>query len=235
MPKKIKVDSKKLEKPDEFYSFSRRLVDDLTANWKRTILIAAIIFGGLAAYTGIKYYNNYRVIKAQENISRATAALQEEKGSDAEALTMLEKAAKRAPNKATGQLSHLYLGNHFFKNALYDRALKEYDRVLSRDGQRTDPLIRELALMGAGYTLEQMGKCPDAIKRFEEASKSPASIFADSALLSAARCQEQQGNLKAAFDFYKRVEAEHPDSPYLSEARSRLDMIRPAEAAQGQK
>lgn len=235
MPRKIKVDSKKLEKPDEFYSYSRRLVDNLTANWQWTLLIAAIIFGGLGVYTGMKYYKNYRVIKAQENISRAMAALQDEKGSDAEAVTLLEKAAKRPPDRATGQLSHLYLGNHFFRKALYDRALKEYHSALSKNGQRTDPLIRELALMGAGYTLEQVGKCPDAIKRFEEVTKSAASIFADSALLSAARCQEQQGDIKAAVDLYKRVEAEHPDSPYLSEARARRQSIEPAEATQGQK
>jgi tetratricopeptide (TPR) repeat protein len=222
MVKKIKIDKKKLKEPDEFISYSSRLVNYLTENWKIAVIAIVIIFGGLGAYTGIRYYKNYTNTKNQEALDRAIESFKKGNGLDSEGVALLEKISKKSGKSWTSLAARLYLGNHFFKQALYDRALEEYESIVSSKADVIDPLVKELALLGAGYSLEQLHKYPEAIKYFMEVADDSNSIFGDSALISAARCYEQEGKSESAVELYKRVEAEHPDSPYLSEVKSIL-------------
>jgi tetratricopeptide (TPR) repeat protein len=223
MAKKIKIDKKKLKQPDEFISMSSRIVEYLTGNWKKTVLIMVVIFGALGINATVRYYKNYTTIRAQEEITQAVESFKAGKG--VEALSLLQKAAKRGGEKAAGMIPLLYLGNHFFKVANYERALEYYEKIISQNGDKSDPLVRELALFGAGYSLEQMGNCAEAKVRFQQVADDPSSFFGDSALFSAARCLEHQGELRSAAELYKRIEAEHPNSLLLADARARLKAI----------
>lgn len=232
MARKIKIDKKKLKEPDEFISHSSRLVNYLTKNWKITVIAIVVIFGGLGAYTGIRYYKNYTNTKNQETLDRALESFKKGNGPDAEGVALLEKISKKSEKNLTSLVSRLYLGNYFFKQALYDRALVEYESIVLNKADTIDPLVKELALLGAGYSLEQLRKYPEAIKYFTKVADDSNSIFADSALIGAARCFEQEGKSESAAELYRRVEAEHPDSPYLSEVKSLLgekDYKQPAE------
>lgn len=225
MVKKIKIDKKKLKQPDEFVSTTSKLVDSLVVNWKRTVLILVIIFGGLGTFTGIKFYTNYVDIKILEDISQAVNPNQPGSGLTPDSIILLQKAAQRGGKKTSGLVSRIYLGNNFYKVAMYDRALEEYNYVLSRAADKIDPLVRELALLSAGYSHEQMKDYSQAIKMFEAIADSGDSIFADEALISSARCYEQLGQPDNASKSYMRLVSEHPDSSYIPEATTRMEAI----------
>lgn len=225
MLKKIKIDKKKLKQPDEFVSTTSKLVDSLVVNWKRTVLILVIIFGSLGSFTGIKFYTDYVDRKILEDISQAVNSNQSGNGLAPDSIVLLQKAAQRGGKKTSGLISRIYLGNNFYKVAMYDRALEEYNYVLLRATDKVDPLVRELALLSAGYSYEQMKDYSEALEMFEEIADSADSIFADEALISAARCYEQLGQIDNASKSYMRLVAEHPDSAYIPEATTRMEAI----------
>lgn len=228
MARKIRISKKSLKEPDDFISFGSKLVEYTVTNWKKTLILIVALFGSLGVYALVSYYMGNLELKTQEDISRVVNLFQEKGILDADSIIILERSSRKGGNITTRQISHLYLGNHYYGVDAYDVALKHYDAILEVEIEKSDKLVRNLALMGAGYSLEQSRKFSEAKERFMELVNDPGSTFADAAIISAARCTEQMGESKAAAELYSRVESEYPDSPFLSEAKERLELLNPS-------
>lgn len=228
MARKIRISKKSLKEPDDFISFGSKFVEYTVTNWKKALILVVALFGSLTAYALVSYYSANLELKTQEDISRVVNLFQEKGILDADSIINLERSSRKGGNITTRQISHLYLGHHYYGVGNYDVALEHYDAILKVAMEKSDKLVRDLALMGAGYSLEQSRKFSEAKDRFMELANDPGSTFADVAIISAARCAEQMGESKAAAKLYSRVESEYSDSPFLSEVKERLELLNPS-------
>ena len=192
MPKP-KIRRKELKAPDEFLTWSRRVIHYGAGH--RTAAIAAITavviaLGGVLAF---QTYSGWRSAAAAEAFTRARRTFDE--GKYAEAAEQFSAIHARWPSTGAGRFSLVYVGAAYVQTGQTDRAKSAYSDLRDRaDGDE----LRQVASYNLGLLARQAGDAAAAREHLRTAASIDGPLRT-AAVVALAAIGDADGPAKAAF------------------------------------
>lgn len=212
-----------LKEPDEFITFSGRLIQFGMAHKTQLVYAAAGLVLLVAILTGVRVFGNRSENKASVALgdvlkSYSEAAAQKDPKliyttvAD-EFKTVLDKYSSRS----AGKLTRLLFADLCYKAARFEEAIELYEKSLK--DYSNQPWVKDLALNGLAYSLEAKGDFPAAAKYYQMIAADAESILKAQALMNLGRVQVSAGESEKSLATFKQLIAEHPDAMYIKLAR----------------
>jgi predicted negative regulator of RcsB-dependent stress response len=155
----------------------------------------------------------------------ATGTFSTEEAKLKAALPKLKAAADEYPDSAAGITARYHMAGALATLGRSEEAIKEYDEVLNRSGASS--LYGRMARLGKADTQAHSGQLDAAIATWKEmASGNADDVPVDAILMELARAYVQKGNTEEAKKTLTEIVDQHPNSPYLAEARTELDNLK---------
>jgi TolA-binding protein len=225
----------------------------LEANGRQlTWAVVAIVLVG-AAVLGLLAYRNREQARGTELLAQATVVLNtavvpvnaETKPGDAPAaagigakgtfstetqklnaaVPKLRAAADAYPDTAAGIQARYHLAASLAALGQQKEAITQFDDVVRRAG--TDSLYGRMAQLGKADAQFASGQTDAAIATWKElAAKKDATLPEDAILMQLGRAYQAKGNTAEAKKTFTDIVDNHPDSPYVAEARKELDSLK---------
>jgi tetratricopeptide (TPR) repeat protein len=225
MAKKKPTRKELLKEPDEFLSFSRKMLVFAADHKKQIIVSASVFFGLLVAIAGYRYYE----FQAEK---RAFALLQEATGTYAAAAAgtdtpaalkaasgAFERLFERYPGKAATRIGRVLYADIAYRAGDPKTAVELYARALeSFEGY---PALRSLIQSGLGYAQESAGNLEAAAASFRKVAEGQDAIFKDDAVFQLARINERMGRSAEGAALYEEIPSTYPDSMFAEIAREK--------------
>ncbi len=227
MVQKKKVTRKQLLKePDEFITFSGRLIAFATLYKNQIVISVCIILGLIGAMGAFRYYVNsaeekgfVMLEKARLKYDKALQTDGAEKAYEATAADFNAILDDYAGRRA-GQFARLFYANICYRAGKVDEAIKHYQQALDVFGD--NPSFRNLVLSGLGYAYEFKQDAAQAIKYFEMIVQGDQPLLKDEALFNLGRLYAAERNDQKSTDAYGKIVSEHTESMYYEIAAERI-------------
>ena len=141
------------------------------------------------------------------------------------ALPKLQAAASAYPDTQAGITARYHLASTLAALGKQKEAIPQFDEVARRAGP--DSLYGQMAQLGKADAQAQAGDVDAAITSWKAlAAKKDANLPADAILMELARAYQSKGNTEEARKTLNQIVDEHPDSPYVADARKELDSLK---------
>jgi tetratricopeptide (TPR) repeat protein len=155
----------------------------------------------------------------------ATGTFSTEEAKLKAALPKLKAAADQYPDSAAGITARYHMAGALATLGRHEEAIKEYDEVLQRSGASS--LYGRMARLGKADTQAHSGQLDAAIATWKEMSTgNTGDLPVDAILIELARAYVQKGNTEEAKKTFTQIVDQHPNSPYLAEARTGLENLK---------
>ena len=141
------------------------------------------------------------------------------------ALPKLREAADAYPDKPAGIIARYHLAGALAALGQSGEAAKEFGSVASRSGDGS--FYGRMARLGEAESQARAGQLDAAIASWKQlAAKKDADLPTDAILFGLARAYAAKGNTEDARKTFTELVDQHPQSPYLSEARTELEQLK---------
>jgi tetratricopeptide (TPR) repeat protein len=141
------------------------------------------------------------------------------------ALPKLQAAADAYPDTQAGITARYHLASTLASLGKAKDAIAQFDEVVRRAG--SDTLYGQMAQLGKADAQSQAGETDAAIVTWKAlAAKKDANLPEDAILMQLARAYQAQGNTEEARKTFTQIVDDHPDSPYVADARKELDSMK---------
>ena len=217
-----------------------------------TSAVVAVVVVGAAVF-GFLTYRNREQVRGQELLAQATVVLNtavvpvtaETKPGDAPAaasigakgtfstetqklnaaVPKLRAAADAYPETAAGMQARYHLAASLAALGQQKEAITQFDEVVRRAG--TNSLYGRMAQLGKADAQLASGQTDAAITTWKElAARKDANLPEDAILMQLGRAYQAKGNSAEAKKTFTDIVDNHPDSPYVAEARKELDSLK---------
>jgi TolA-binding protein len=249
----MKTKHRRQLKENEVAQFVGAMREFLQENGRRLVsaVVAVAVVG--AAVLGLLAYRNREQSRGQELLAQATVVLNtavvpvnaETKPGDAPAaasigakgtfstetqklnaaVPKLRAAADAYPETAAGIQARYHLAASLAALGQSKEAITQFDEVIKRAGN--DSLYGKMAQLGKADAQQASGQTDAAIATWKElAAKKDANLPQDAILMQLGRAYQTKGNTADAKKTFTDIVDNHPDSPYVAEARKELDALK---------
>ena len=141
------------------------------------------------------------------------------------ALPKLRAAADAYPDTEAGITARYHLASSLASLGKHKDAIAQFDEVAKRAG--ADSLYGRMAQLGRADAQAQAGELDAAITTWKElAAKKDANLPEDALLMELGRAYQAKGNTEEARKTFSQIVDNHPDSPYVADARKELDTLK---------
>jgi predicted negative regulator of RcsB-dependent stress response len=141
------------------------------------------------------------------------------------ALPKLQAAADAYPDTEAGVTARYHLASTLAALGKRKDAIAQFDQVVKRAG--ADSLYGRMAQLGKADAQVQGGEADGAIATLKElAAKKDANLPEDAILMELAHAYQAKGNTEDARKTFNQIVDDHPDSPYVADARKELDSLK---------
>ncbi|HEX5108061.1 MAG TPA: tetratricopeptide repeat protein [Vicinamibacterales bacterium] len=141
------------------------------------------------------------------------------------AMPKLREAADAYPDTRAGIIARYHLAGALAALGQSGEAAKEFGSVAARAGD--DTLYGRMARLGEAESQTRAGQLDAAIASWKQlAAKKDEDLPADAILFGLARAYAAKGDTEDARKTFTELVDQHPQSPYLSEARSELEQLK---------
>jgi predicted negative regulator of RcsB-dependent stress response len=155
----------------------------------------------------------------------ATGTFSTEEAKLKAAMPKLKAAADAYPDSAAGITARYHMAGALAALGRYQEAIKEFDEVVNRSGASS--LYGRMARLGKAETQSHSGQLDAAIATWKEMTTSNTEdLPVDAILIELARAYVQKGNTEEAKKTFTQIVDEHPNSPYIAEARTELENLK---------
>jgi predicted negative regulator of RcsB-dependent stress response len=222
-----KVDVKDmLNQPDEFITFTDKLIKWGQENLKIVIAICVAFIVAVSLVVGINAYLDYRSDQAAQAMSEAydeymKIVVGQDKSPDlGPAVEGLSKATGEYGATAAGVMGRMALGHLLLEKGDWTGAEALFSEL--SDEPDLAEVLKPLAWHGLGKAYEGQKKYDQAAQAYESAyqiaGKSLKSVF----MYDQARVLQAKGNKDQASGLYKKLIADFPEDPYALRAKAAL-------------
>ena len=226
MAKKRITRKQLLKGPDEFISFSSKLLQ-FAIKYKVQISFA---LGAIAllviVVSGIRYFSNRAENRAFALLEQAIAGYDSIVKNDGP-----EKACrdigqdfdfiiKKYSRRDAAKLARLIYANICYNAGDYEKATALYDKSLK--DFKNYPLIKTLILNGIAYNHEEKNDYKAAANYFEMIVSQSGAIMKDEALFNLGRLYAATGENEKSTAAFKKIISDYTDSIYIELARERV-------------
>lgn len=141
------------------------------------------------------------------------------------ALPKLQAAADAYPDTEAGITARYHLASSLAALGKSKDAIAQFDEVVKRSG--ADSLYGRMAQLGKADAQVQGGEVDGAIATLKGlAAKKDANLPEDAILMELARAYQVKGNTEEARKTFNQIVDDHPDSPYVADARKELESLK---------
>lgn len=224
---KKKITRKELLKDtDEFFTFSAKIANFVTAHLRGIKFVGLALAIIAVAYLGIQKYLGYVNKSGQNAYNEAHYVLVEEMKPDANPDNLRksqelfkkvrdEHGLSKASRLALPQIAYLE-----FVNGNYDEAIGLYRGYLEKVSGK--PEYESLANVALANCLEAKGDLKSAIEILLPLAERPDNPFAETAQLNLARLYRLDNQAERAKQILEKFVETHPDSPFVDFAKAHL-------------
>ena len=230
---KRKIKRKEFKKPDEFITFSAKILEWCGENLK-IVLGVAVGFALLLAIVGAVFvFKAGREAKAADLYQKALALYPNSSpgGNHPEeydqAITALEEVQKRYGSTTVATSALVDLGNIYFEQGTYDKAILCYNDFFQRTNL-SHPL-HDQVLVSLGEAYEAKESYEKALEIYQLLLKDGAPIYQSQAELYLGRVYEAMGDKTKAMAHYDNYLNESPAPLFGEWIRIKLRRWRQAE------
>lgn len=221
-----KINRKQLKQPDEFITFSGKVIQWSRKYGPQIGYMAMALLGIILAIVGYRYFDNRAELKAFTILTEANAnyavQLQKNVGQDKayEAVKAdYENILDNYADKKAGKVARKTLADICFNAGRYDEAIALYEKSL--EDFKTEPNYYALILSDLALALSANNDDEGAKQYFDKVVNIPDALSLDQALFHLAGLYEKAGDTDKAMSFYKKIVAEHTGSIYTDIAREK--------------
>ncbi len=193
---------KKLKEDDQFLKTVKSAPEWFEKNKVPLIAGLVILIAVFSISTWTKYSGRKADAESEVQLYQAMSLL--EMGADGEAEPLLEELTRKYRRTDSGRNAVYYLAS--LKNTAGDHAsaISLYDKFLAMNTDSS--ILRSSALLGKGVAVENSGDLMGAVDVYNEIQeKYPGTYPCSKAMLNAARCWEELGDLSRARECYTHV------------------------------
>jgi tetratricopeptide (TPR) repeat protein len=214
-----------LKEPDEFITFSGKLIQWLTTYKQQASLAAGIVFVLLVVAAGFQAYIHHAENQASALLNESMAQYQTAmKASDpAKAYQAVEKSFTRIledySTRHMGKIAGIEFANICFRAGEFDKAISLYKTAL--DNFSTSPFYRNMILSSLGYTFEGKKDFVSAAKYFEMLTTADDNSLKDLSLFNLASVYEKMGDKEKSKALFARIATDFPNSMYFEIAKQK--------------
>ena len=233
---KRKIRIKESKKPDEFITFSAKILEWCGENLRIVSGVAAGIVLILLIVGAVFVFKASREAKATDLYQKALALYSTASPGDndpteyAQATAALEEVQQRYGSTTLATNALVDLGNVCFEQGAYDKAILYYNDFLQRTN-RTHPL-HDQVLVSLGETYEAKGSYQDALKTYQLLANEGAPVYQVQVQLYLGRVYEAMGDKSKAAAHYDNYLNESPAPLFGEWIRIKLRRWRQAEKPQ---
>jgi predicted negative regulator of RcsB-dependent stress response len=210
---------KSLKQPDEFITFSSRLLKQILLHRNKAIsVLGGIVAVGLVV-SGANYLSQKSEADAFLLLKQAVAKYEsiQKEGSSLKTYDAvkndLEEISGAYGNKMGGKLANLFLADNSYAAGEFNRAEVLYRKAV-KDFEGDVP-FEFLAKSSLGYSLEQQGKHQEAVTIFSEMPSGAGSIMGDESLFALSRQYASLGKTDQQLETAKKLIETYPKSIYI--------------------
>jgi tetratricopeptide (TPR) repeat protein len=214
-----------LKEPDEFITFSGKLIQWLTTYKQQALFAAAGVFALLLAAAGFQAYLHHAENKASALLTEGLAQYQIAlKANDpVKAYQSVEKTFSLIldgySSRNMGKIAGIEFANICFRAGEFDKAISLYKTALEEFSNT--PFYKNLLLSSIGYAYEGKKDYESAVKYFEMLTTSADASLKDLSLYNLASVYDKMGNKEKSKATFSRIAADFPNSIYIDIAREK--------------
>lgn len=230
---KRKIRKKELKKPDEFLTFSSRIIAWCQDNIRIVIGVLASVAVLLLITSAVFLFKAKRETKARALYEEALSLYQVESPGNAGAANYsmatakLEEVKQRYRSTRVANYVLIDLGNIYFQEGDYEKAISCYTDFLQRTDV-SDPL-HDQALESLGETYEAKGSWQEAVEVYQRLGSEGAPAYQTQAQLYLGRVYEAIGDKQKAMTHYDNYLSESPALIFGESIKIKLRRWRQAE------
>ncbi len=224
---KSKISRKKLLKePDEFITFTGRLIEFTRVYQKKIIGGAAVLIFILITITIVRNISERNEAEASLLLARAQNKYTEasSSGSNESALKKVEEdfqnILKSYSGKNSGKRARLILADIYFDAGMFDKAIELYKSSL--DDWNKFPALQNIILSSLGYAYEGKKELETALSYYEKINKSNDPSQKDIATYNMGRIYEVLGKKDKSIESFKSVNKEYPNFIYAQIVKEKI-------------
>lgn len=228
MVKKIKkARAKELQQPDEFITFSARILEYVVANKKQTITVAAVVVAVILAISGYLFYSAKMEKKAgvvlSQRVQQYETALQNKSPKEAydEVAPEFESFLEKHGGRKIGQNGRLIFANICYQSGHYDQAIKLYQQSLA--DFKDQPYIHALIWNSLGFVYEAQKAFPKAIQYFDKAASDPSALMKDEAFFHLGALYGEMGESAKSEEAYQKIVTDYTDSIFINVVKEKVE------------
>jgi TolA-binding protein len=248
MAKKIKVSRKKIKRPDEFLTYSDRVLNYVSANKNIAYGVVSGVILVIVAINLINYTIKTNRAKADMLMSEAFAAMQtplagqlkgsktyaNDKQRNEDAISKLNEVVKKFSDSEAGLEARYRLGEAYFANGDFKSSLTAYDDFLKQLKSKPAPAsyLEFSTYLGMGKCYYAQGEYQKAVESFQKVldAKEAASAYKPESLLGTARARISLKQYDQANTSLQELIKTYPGSVYDQLANLELAKIAAAKA-----
>jgi TolA-binding protein len=215
-----------LKEPDQFITFSKKLID-----FGRSNVLALSICGGVVLALAVAAIAAYQISNRNENKASILVEAAAAKYSAALKATNPKAAYQRVEpdfsyifkeygSKKAAQTARIVYGDICYKAGDADQAISMYTRALDDFGQ--SPALKPLLLSGLGHAYMLKKEYPQAIRYFNMIVADREMTLKSDALFNLAWLYGKTGNAQKSTAAYKQLLTEFPDTLYSRLAKEKV-------------
>jgi tetratricopeptide (TPR) repeat protein len=216
---------RELEAPDEFLTFSGKLLKLAAENRQKIVTGGAVLLALILIGSGVQYYSFYTDKKASElldeGIKKTEAArktgdpIKVYKAASGDFKTLLDTY----PEKKAGKIARVMFADIAFAAQDYDVAIALYKGAITDFNK--DPLYEHLILTSLAYACEQKKDYENAVKYMKMIDAGSDRQLHDEVLFTLGRLQSKVNPDKKGNEYYQKILKEYPKSVYADMAREK--------------
>jgi tetratricopeptide (TPR) repeat protein len=227
MAKKKKITRKELlSKPDEFITFSSKMLEFASAYQSQIFIGFIICLVLIGSVVGIRYYSN----KAEKQTSDLLAVMMtkyefiKSKSGPVVAYQAVEKESQlllnELSNRKGGKLARVLYADMCYHAGEIDKAIELYTKALRHFSDTS--AVRYFVLNGLGYCYEEKSDLKTAVKYFQMVVEGHDNALKGEALYHLGRIYAEIGDHEKSRAAFKKVLSDYGDSIYVDLIKERL-------------
>lgn len=214
-----RITRKDLRRPDQFVTFTGKLIQLLKDHKTAAVVGAAGLFIVVVLAAGWDFYKTRQIRAAAVAYSEALTLFRDKKYR--EAIASFDGVSKYSLSTYS-RLALLYEANSYLALNEPEKAIKPLEELLRKETK--DSYLRQLALLTMGSVYEKAGKLQQASATYEKAEKT-AGPFKEEALLGKARVSAENHDYKEALSFYRSYLTNYPTTGKSGDIELRIQEL----------
>jgi tetratricopeptide (TPR) repeat protein len=230
MAKKKKSRKQLLKEPDEFITFTGKVISFVTGYQKQISYILCTIVAVALIFYGYRFFAQRAETKAFTLLGQTQSKYDTlvMTSSETEAYHQISEAfqsiIKKYGGNAGGKLARVIYANISYKAGQYEKAIALYKQSLS--DFKNDKFVYNMILINLGHAYQRVENEQNAAAYFEKAASATDSPIREEALFNLGLMYEKTGEAAKSQKTLQEILNNHPDSIYFDLVEEELGTLK---------